>query len=561
MLNSRTKNNVFFISVIWAAFFGFVAKSLLGRVTDPDLWWHLAAGREMVTSHTILRTDIFSHTLYGTRWIDFEWLSQIALYGITSVAGFWGLIWFRALLSVSALMLLAWLCREKGARGAGLFFITGVAYWMLRPRLSERPELFTLNFLPLLLIFIEKARYAAPTSRTKFTAMIAGLFILWANLHGGFIYGLGMMILIWIGAWWADDAARPSDETRFLARTIVWSLMAVCVNPYGIRLVSVFVEHLNQLFFAPHLIDEWKPPSIQNLPLFWIAGLLVIFYLARDKSWLTGDARRWIPALLVFGAWGAFSYRNGPLFTFLALPFLSSRIRFPERGWRAGVLFLLPLFSLGYGVTAPLSGDPVQWRLVPQGACAYIQKHNLRGTLGHDYGYGGFLSWALGPDRKIMMDGRYIFYPLILDIEKATTPLGTRPDDPAWPALLDRYHIDTIITEFNDTPLRLGDIKSAFPLTVLNLFYPRSHWALVYWDDTSVIFLKRTPENEPFIREHAYNALWPYNLEQMKFLLSTNAIAPDAMQRELDRHQQETGFTFVERKIREELSPLHVAGT
>ena len=37
------------------------------------------------------------------------------------------------------------LCRKKGARGAPLFFLTGVAYWMLHPRLAERTELVTLK--------------------------------------------------------------------------------------------------------------------------------------------------------------------------------------------------------------------------------------------------------------------------------------------------------------------------------------------------------------------------------------------------------------------------------
>jgi hypothetical protein len=372
---------------------------------------------------------------------------------------------------------------------------------------------------------------------------------------------LGALSLFVAGSWWADGTARPSEETRFLAKTLALSTCAVCVNPYGVGLVSVFVEHLRQLFFTPHLIDEWKPTGVRSMPLFWITGLFVLFFVTNKSAWRDPGTRRWLPALVIFGFWGAYSYRNGPLFTFLALPFLAGRIRFPERGWRTAVLFLLPLLSLGHGVTAPVPGDPVQWRLLPQGACAYIQKNNLRGTLGHDYGYGGYISWALGPERKIMMDGRYIFYPLIQDIERTTAPLLHNSEDPAWPKLLEDRRIDTVITAFSDTPLQVENVTAAFPLTALNLFYPRSRWALVYWDDTALIFLKRTTANDSFIRDHEYKSLYPYNLPQMKFLLATKTLSLDAVNRELDRHQQETGFCHMEKVLRAELGADHVVGT
>src|SRR5687767_7894072 len=82
----------------WALF-----KDLSVRLYDPDLWWHLAAGREMIHRRAFLTTDIFSHTLAGTPWINFEWLSQVVLYGLFTLGGPWMLFWMK-LAAVAAVL-------------------------------------------------------------------------------------------------------------------------------------------------------------------------------------------------------------------------------------------------------------------------------------------------------------------------------------------------------------------------------------------------------------------------------------------------------------------------
>ena len=47
---------------------------------DPDLFWHLANGRLILSSDSIPRSDPFSFTMYGKEWICHEWLSDVAMY-------------------------------------------------------------------------------------------------------------------------------------------------------------------------------------------------------------------------------------------------------------------------------------------------------------------------------------------------------------------------------------------------------------------------------------------------------------------------------------------------
>ena len=67
---------------------------------DPDLWWHLQTGQDIVTSRTIPQTDIYSFTKAGSEWITHEWLSEVAIYVTFRVAGWAGLlILFPALIA------------------------------------------------------------------------------------------------------------------------------------------------------------------------------------------------------------------------------------------------------------------------------------------------------------------------------------------------------------------------------------------------------------------------------------------------------------------------------
>ena len=48
------------------------ALAALGPVRDPDLWWHLSAGRFLRETLAIPRADWLSHTMAGKPWVDFE---------------------------------------------------------------------------------------------------------------------------------------------------------------------------------------------------------------------------------------------------------------------------------------------------------------------------------------------------------------------------------------------------------------------------------------------------------------------------------------------------------
>src|SRR5882724_3814473 len=74
--------------------------------TDGDIWWHLAAGREMVARRALLWTDPFSVGAAGRPWIDVHRLFQLAVYAVHQCAGLAGLVWVKcALLGLGAVLM------------------------------------------------------------------------------------------------------------------------------------------------------------------------------------------------------------------------------------------------------------------------------------------------------------------------------------------------------------------------------------------------------------------------------------------------------------------------
>ncbi len=75
---------------------------MLSPMQDPDLWWHLASGREIVQHQLIPAVDVFSLTASGSRWINSYWLYDIVVYLLYSRLGAGTLLVLHAFLVLAA---------------------------------------------------------------------------------------------------------------------------------------------------------------------------------------------------------------------------------------------------------------------------------------------------------------------------------------------------------------------------------------------------------------------------------------------------------------------------
>src|SRR2546425_10879589 len=64
----------------------YVAAVAIRPLNANDLFWHLAAGRHILDTGSIPRTDPFSFASDGGGWIDHEWLWQVGAQALYTVA-------------------------------------------------------------------------------------------------------------------------------------------------------------------------------------------------------------------------------------------------------------------------------------------------------------------------------------------------------------------------------------------------------------------------------------------------------------------------------------------
>ena len=75
--------DIIFIFLFWSL----LAGSLSNRpLADPDIGWHIRTGEQILTTHSLPRTDPFSSTMQSQPWFAGEWMYDIVL-GILYHAG------------------------------------------------------------------------------------------------------------------------------------------------------------------------------------------------------------------------------------------------------------------------------------------------------------------------------------------------------------------------------------------------------------------------------------------------------------------------------------------
>ncbi|HSR27287.1 MAG TPA: hypothetical protein VLR51_02435, partial [Actinomycetes bacterium] len=173
-----------------------------------DLAYHLKVGELIVAERAVPRTDVLAWTTAGRPWLDQNWGAQVALYGIWRLGGFPLLTVASALCTVVAWGLVAAACRR---RTANLRLIAGAVlagYVAAAASFSPRPQMFSRLLFAAELYLLEVAR-----TRPRVVLAIPLLMVLWANLHGAFIVGVGLLLIEVAAAIWRRD--RPG-AARYL---------------------------------------------------------------------------------------------------------------------------------------------------------------------------------------------------------------------------------------------------------------------------------------------------------------------------------------------------------
>jgi hypothetical protein len=242
-------------------------------------------------------------------FVDTEWLGEVVGYLVISRGGERGISLAAGLVEIlKTLLLLLAFRRVSGSPwlallGAGL---VQLGLWssagMFRPQLLG--ELCGAAML-LLVGWVETSRPTdLPGGRASgWLLLLPVVFVLWANLDGSFLVGLVFLGLPLIGC---VLEGKPAGRLALVAGLCA---AAVCINPYGPRLIDAAITSARLHFRFAYFAADWQPPVSAVLPRLSHAAWTVAVSTVIVVVTLRFSPKRFSPAavllLLVFGlaAW------------------------------------------------------------------------------------------------------------------------------------------------------------------------------------------------------------------------------------------------------------------
>jgi tetratricopeptide (TPR) repeat protein len=484
------------------------------RIADYDFWWHINLGRAVIEKLTISPVDTFSYTFSGTRQFSSEWLADCVTFLLFRSGGFLGVNVLKVILLLATFTLLMKTHQLLGDTKNRTWFYSSIVtlvitLFALRFRLFIRPYLFSFLFLSAFMYLI--TRYDMKNER-KVLIILPLVELLWANLSKGAFYG-PFVISCYLA--WAlyQKKGGVKDITLVLVTTVAASL----VNPETYNIYSMIFGFAANARDAV-TVGEHQPLSPQIL---WGYGLgytlgyqlLVVgsaLYFIFFRGWknifhILLFTAFFIPSLLMVRMIDFFSI-VGCVFTFKAVQGAGEslfaaldRHRVLTASVFSAGLILILIVTVPANATYSF-GLGVKEEKVPEGAISFLDREGIRGRVFNSYAFGGYIPWR-SPERKVFIDGRVnqLFPPAF---HKEYFRIIEDPTE--WKKAEDSWNFNIAVIEY--------DLKSQwqhFPKHLVE----NPDWALVYWDNHSLVYLKRTPERVALIKRFEYRTARPTFLD------------------------------------------------
>ncbi len=423
------------LSALDLLFILFILNLTVQPLVEPDFGWHLRAGLDFLERGGGLPAhDPYSHTMPDWPWVEHAWLTDaiIALiYRGSGTIGALGVMLLFAALPIAAFLISA--ARAGVPRTFQLAAITA-SLWVALPFLGARTQLMSLAGIALVLWLYHRIGHG----KASLIWLYPPLFLVWANLHGGFTAGLILLGLILsssvilrvLGLRWpifcrSDEPLLSGNRLASLAGSFLLSCAITVINPYGWRLHGEIYESLTDRLMLEQL-REWQPISFDGwagtafgIYLVCLGGLAIVWARRIEPI-------RWI-LLTSTLIWSFWHWRNVTIFLVVAVPLVAELFHSCGLGilrlWRPRrpVMMTLGTTMAAAVLLVSQGGDHLvrivsagteparffRWTEYPIEAVEWIESH--RGETGHrlynDYGYGGFLLWWM-PHEKVFIDGR-----------------------------------------------------------------------------------------------------------------------------------------------------------
>jgi tetratricopeptide (TPR) repeat protein len=386
-----------------------------------DLWWHLAGGRWLTQTRTLHFTDPFSFTCHGRPWFHAEWLSDVIFYNWARLFSTAALVWWKWGVLVATFVLLSRLLRKICGSSGCAYLATLAAIAVGAPFFDIRPQLYTF------LGFVVVLSFALPLSRRLW--ILPPIFMLWANLHSGFMLGLVTIVTVLAISFFYGEAPRRAAYLGLAC------LLACFINGNGSEALLWPIRFARDSQSPFLRIGEWLPPYepggirsslyYPSIAAFVVSGLILVAsgaFRRKPRLALSSVAmglvtlvlsirsRRFIP---LFGISQSLLLAPALMvgFSWLRRYILKSLPRLDRpRVWQIALPVAAVIFGGFRLAPFPLSRNAFLFLTAednfPVEAMNLVEANHLEGKLFNYYNWGGYVDWRTEGRLQVFIDGR-----------------------------------------------------------------------------------------------------------------------------------------------------------
>lgn len=413
-------------AVVMLLSFAAVWESLqLSSLENQEIWSHLRIGSWILQNKSWPEVGLFS-TAANHPWRDLHWgydalvAAGYRILGLRVIPGL--MMCFRLALAVLTFFLAGG--RRKLWSAVAL---SAVAQYVLAYLGPDSASMSVLFFGITLLLLLTARR----SGKQRVLFVLPVMFLVWANLDIGFIYGTALYLLFLTALLFVQvSVVRKGQLPEQLSRKIpvrtaalvgAGSLLATLVNPYSYYAYGAFFADQNNAansYLPDYNAMRFHQPQDYLLLLLAMATLCVLGMRRTRDPFSIGVLLGCL--ILAF-----YAQRDTWLVTLAAVAFIGDSITqasstaVPEkvglsRSQEIRAVFAAVVIAVvAFAVFVPRDHKTLLAKIAkhyPVRASEYIRQHHLPAPLFNSYAWGGFLTWYL-PEYSVAIDGRRGLYP------------------------------------------------------------------------------------------------------------------------------------------------------
>jgi hypothetical protein len=394
----------------------------LASFRDAEIWRNLSVGNWILTHRSWPRAGVFSLNA-STAWRDCTWG-----YDVLSAAAY-RLLGLRAIPALLMVFRVAFAVVTFVLAGGTRYFWRSAAFSLVAQfvlaMIGPNPVFFSATLFGVELIALREIQR---TGTVRLLYALPLLFLLWANVDTGFIYGLATYGLF-LAALVVESHARPTDvnpsedwcakiPVRPAAIAGLASAALSLINPYGYFPYITFFQNQRDAIsvnLVDHSAMSFHRPEDYLLLLLAMLAFLVLGYRHSHNTFpisllalssilaFRAESARWLLVLAALSVLG--DYMEERRFREVSSIWDWRWIEVPA--FASAIIVSVALFLVVPGSrNAQISRVGQRF---PVQACDYIRQHDLPKPLFNQQKWGSFLTWYL-PEYPVVIDGRRGLY-------------------------------------------------------------------------------------------------------------------------------------------------------